>query len=181
MRRPKVCQILGPPPDGQQNISISAFTLYPRTVWGVQWIHPFMYAHVCSCIRGSCTHRARTASVQSFDICVFIGTAFSPLPSSKEQDTSGKHQYASAVECSLKTWEQESPCKAERNTRHPPEASGNHPQAFGNTRQTGLQWASSSGKISRNIRKVPHRARTVRQHPLSRLLQLQSPASGVAL
>ena len=44
-------------------------------------------------------------------------------------------------------------------------SSRDHPQAFGNTRQTGLQWASSSGKISRNIRKVPHCARTMRQHP----------------
>ena len=31
--------------------------------------------------RGSCTHRART--LQSLDICVFMGTVFSPLPSSK--------------------------------------------------------------------------------------------------
>ena len=46
-----------------------------------------------------------------------------------------------------------------------PKASGDHPQAFGNTRQSGLWWASSMRKISRNIRKVPHRARTVRQHP----------------
>ena len=52
------------------------------------------------------------------------------------------------------------PCKAETNTRYHPKASGDHPQAFGNTRQSGLRWASSSGKISRNIRKVPHRATT---------------------
>ena len=47
-------------------------------------------------------------------------------------------------------------------TRYHPKASGNHPQVFGNTRQSGLPWASSPGKISKNIRKVPHRARTMR-------------------
>ena len=50
-------------------------------------------------------------------------------------------------------------------TRYHPNASGNHPQAFGNTRQSGLRWASSLGKISTNIKKVPHYARTVQQHP----------------
>ena len=54
------------------------------------------------------------------------------------------------------------PCKVSISTRHHPKASGDHPQAFGNTRQSGLRWASSSGKICRNTRKVPHRARTVR-------------------
>ena len=37
----------------------------------------------------------------------------------RRQETSGKNQYVSAVQCSLKRWEQKSPCKAERNTRHP--------------------------------------------------------------
>ena len=46
------------------------------------------------------------------------------------------------------------------------EPPGSLPQAFGNPRRSGLWWASSPGTISRNIRKVPHRARTVRQHPL---------------
>ena len=58
-------------------------------------------------------------------------------------------------------------------TRYHPKASGDHPQAFGNTRQSGLWWASSPGKVSRNITKVPHRAHTVRQHPLE---QRQLPA-----
>ena len=39
-------------------------------------------------------------------------------------------------------------------------ASGDHPQAFGNPRQSGLLWASSPGNIPRNIRKVRHRATT---------------------
>ena len=78
----------------------------------------------------------------------------------RRQETSGKNQYMSAVEYFLKRWEPKSPCKAERNTRYHPKASGNHLQAFGNTRHCGLQWASSPGKISINIRKVPHRATT---------------------
>ena len=55
-------------------------------------------------------------------------------------------------------------CKAERNTRYHPKASGDHPQAFGNTRHSGLQWASSPGKNSRNSRKVPHRVTTPAMH-----------------
>ena len=41
------------------------------------------------------------------------------------------------------------------NATYHPKASGDHPQAFGKTRQSGLRWASSPGKISRNINKVP--------------------------
>ena len=52
------------------------------------------------------------------------------------------------------------PCKALIYTRYHPNASSDHPQPFGNTRQSGLQSACSLGKISRNIRKVPHRATT---------------------
>ena len=58
------------------------------------------------------------------------------------------------------------PCNGSMYTRYHPKASGDHPQAFGNTRQSGSRRASSPGNISRNVRKVPHRARTVRQHPL---------------
>ena len=56
------------------------------------------------------------------------------------------------------------PCKVLIYTRYHPKASGDHPQAFGNTPQNDLRWASSLGKISRN-RKVPHRARTVKNTP----------------
>ena len=64
--------------------------------------------------------------------------------------------------------------KGSIDTRYHPKASGDHPQAFGNTRQSGLQCASSLRKISRNIRNVPHRARTVQQHPLSTALYAPS-------
>ena len=40
-------------------------------------------------------------------------------------------------------------------------------RSMGDTRHSGLQWPSSPDKISINIRKVPHRARTVRQHSLN--------------
>ena len=58
------------------------------------------------------------------------------------------------------------PCRVLIYTRYHPKASGDHPQAFGITGQSGSRCASSFGKISRNLKKVPHRARTVQQHPL---------------
>ena len=49
-----------------------------------------------------------------------------------------------------------------------------HPHYFHhNTRQSGLQWASSPGKIPGNIGNGPHCARTVRRHPHSFALEFQ--------
>ena len=71
----------------------------------------------------------------------------------------------------MKTIGQKKPCKAERNTRYHPKAFGDHPQAFGNTRQSGLLWASPLGKIPGKTGKGPHRARTLRQHLLGSIHQ----------
>ena len=72
------------------------------------------------------------------------------------------------------------PCNGSMYTRDHPKASGDHPQAFGDTRQSGLRRASSPGNISRNIKKVPHRARA-RQHPLTQGTHrfcLEGPSKG---